>query len=95
MQNVRGDAAGKIMSLPYMLGDIKMEGWCVPTGPHGSSQPDGRREVQKLWRKSFFVFSPSSLQQPRYKGWQKVLFENMAVGIFCHKWAASHIVVLG
>lgn len=66
MQDVQGDAAGKIMSLPYMLGEIKREGWCMPIGPHSSSQPDGRREVEELQRKSFFVYSPSScLQQPR------------------------------
>lgn len=75
MQNVQGDAAGKNTSLPDMLGEIKREGWCVPAGPRGSSQPDGRREVQKLPRKSFFVYSPPRcLQRPRYKGRHKTRF---------------------
>lgn len=56
VQNVQGDAGG-IMFLAYVPGKKKREDWCMPTGPWGSSQPDGSREVQELWRKSFFVYS--------------------------------------
>lgn len=84
MQNVRGGAGG-IMFLPYVP-EKKKKDWCVPTGPRGSSQPDGSRKVQELWRKSFFVYSPLAAYSSRVvmRGTGCILQEpaSSAVGIF-------------
>lgn len=58
----------------------------MPTGPRGSSQPDGSREVQELWTKSFFVYSPLAAYSSRVvmRGTGCILQEpdSTAVGIF-------------
>lgn len=96
MQNVQGDAAGKILSLPYMLGEIKREGWCMPRGPCGSFQPDGRNteatEEEFLCFLSFKLLRAATLHREAQDGFRESL---VAVGILALKWATFHSTSLG
>lgn len=65
MQNVQGDAAGKIMSFPHMLGERKREGWCVPTGPRGRWQKGSTEAAEEnfLCLLSFLPLTAAALQR--------------------------------
>lgn len=71
MQNVWGDAAGKITSPPCTLGE-KKEGWDATAPAAGSSQ---MAEVKHGSCGGNFVYSPSYSHQQRYKRRHKMPFK--------------------